>query len=797
MAASLQQPEILAKIRTPTGVDKVYKDECALSFDSPESETGLYVCMNRFLGYGRKHVLQYYEKTNNAVFLHLRTIKREAPPAEDDPPKKKPTKMAIGVEGGFAVDEKKYEFEYHNSIFILPQFQKIELTDPNLPEPVRQSAEGIITAESAARAEELAAMAGTWEGEKINKSKHADNLVQLDNGIKIPTSGWKCSMCDKRDNLWANLSDGTILCGRKYFDGTGGNNHAIEYFHQTRYPLVVKLGTITPNGADVYSYDEDEMVEDPHLAKHLAHFGINMMKMEKTDKTMVELEIDLNQKVGEWDIIQESNSKLAPVYGPGFTGMKNLGNSCYMNSVMQVLFSFPDFRRRYVDNVQQIFRNAAGNPSGDFTVQMAKLGNGLLSGDYSHPPPEGAGDPQPDQGIHPQMFKTLIGRGHAEFSTKRQQDAQEFILHMFNLIERSSRDQLNPCDCFKFQIEERIQCIQSKKVKYSNREENILALPIPMDVATNMDEVAKYEAKKKLLQESGHAVDPKEIVRPKISLKNCIDAFLADEVVDDFYSTALESRSVASKRTRISTFPDYLIIQLKKFTIGDDWTPKKLDVSMDMPDEVDFGNMKGAGKQTGEEDLPEPGGDVPAVQIDPIAVQQLSDMGFPAEACKKAVYMTKNAGVEIAMQWVMEHMEDADFAAPFVIPSKEQSSAGFTANEEHIIMLMSMGFTREQTIRALKATDNNLERAADWIFSHANEPMDTGSGEAAGPQYRDGNTKYKLVAFISHMGMSTQCGHYVCHILKDGRWTIFNDENVALSEHPPKDLAYIYFYQRL
>jgi len=33
--------------------------------------------------------------------------------------------------------------------------------------------------------------------------------------------------------------------------------------------------------SDVYSYDEDDMVEDPHLAKHLAHFGIDIMKMEK------------------------------------------------------------------------------------------------------------------------------------------------------------------------------------------------------------------------------------------------------------------------------------------------------------------------------------------------------------------------------------------------------------------------------------------------------------------------------------------------------------------------------------
>lgn len=32
---------------------------------------------------------------------------------------------------------------------------------------------------------------------------------------------------------------------------------------------------------DVYSYDEDDMVEDPKLAEHLAHFGIDVMKMQK------------------------------------------------------------------------------------------------------------------------------------------------------------------------------------------------------------------------------------------------------------------------------------------------------------------------------------------------------------------------------------------------------------------------------------------------------------------------------------------------------------------------------------
>lgn len=35
------------------------------------------------------------------------------------------------------------------------------------------------------------------------------------------------------------------------------------------------------------------------------------------------------------------------------------------------------------------------------------------------------------------MFKALVGRGHPEFGTNRQQDAQEFLLHLLNIIDRN------------------------------------------------------------------------------------------------------------------------------------------------------------------------------------------------------------------------------------------------------------------------------------------------------------------------------------------------------------------------
>ena len=53
------------------------------------------------------------------------------------------------------------------------------------------------------------------------------------------------------------------------WDGSGGNGAAVRHYEATgkQYPLAVKLGTITPRSADVFSYAEDDMVTDPELVR--------------------------------------------------------------------------------------------------------------------------------------------------------------------------------------------------------------------------------------------------------------------------------------------------------------------------------------------------------------------------------------------------------------------------------------------------------------------------------------------------------------------------------------------------
>merc|ERR1719435_75605 len=144
------------------------------------------------------------------------------------------------------------------------------------------------------------------------------------------------------------------------------------------------------------------------------------------------------------------------------------------------------------------------------------------------------------------------------------------------------------------------------------------------------------------------------------------------------------------------------------------------------------------------------------------------------------------------MNWVMEHMGDANFNDPFVDPNAAKAKkSSVVPDEGNIMMLMDMSFTRDQAVKALKMTDNNMERAVDWIFNHpgdmgGDDDANDAAAAASNLNLTNGSPKYKLVAFISHMGTSHMVGHYVCHILKEGKWVIYNDAKVALSQNPPK-----------
>ncbi|KAK4714796.1 hypothetical protein R3W88_020703 [Solanum pinnatisectum] len=792
----------LARVRIPEPTTRIYKHECCISFDTPKSEGGLFVDMSTFLAFGRDYVDWNYEKTGNPIYLHIKQTKKAD---AEDRPSKKPTLLAIGLDGGFDNSEPQYEEFYE--IVILPDNVTLPFPSVELPEKVRLAVDAILLAEGAERKEQLA----SWTADKKLVSKYATDLQQLDNGVAVPPVGWKCAKCDKTDNLWLNLTDGTILCGRKNWDGTGGNDHAVNHYKETGYPLAVKLGTVTADleGADVYSYPEDESVVDPLLAHHLAHFGIDFSSLQKTEMTTAERELDQNFNF-DWNRIQETGEDVEPLFGPGYTGLVNLGNSCYLAATMQVMFSTRSFcSRYYLDQcLKEAFTTAPADPTVDLNMQLTKLAHGLLSGKYSGPVLEkdntaNAVSSQKQEGIRPRMFKSVIAASHPEFSTMRQQDALEFFLHFIDQVERinSGTPNFDPSRSFKFGIEERLQC-SSGKVTYNRRNDYILSLNIPLERAVNKKELAEFQNLKAERAAGGKELSADEIVRPRVSLKDCLDCFSAPEEVHDFYSTALTARTTAIKTAGLTSFPDYLVLHMRKFVMEEGWVPKKLDVYIDVPETIDISSMRSNGIQPGEELLPDSaaGDGEQSIKLlaDDDIVAQLVSMGFNLLHCQKAAINTSNSGVEAAMDWLLNHMNDPDIDAP--ISENVQSP---DIDQSKVDTLVSFGFEEKLAHKALKASGGDVEKATEWIFSSPSastaSDMDvtTSTGAAVDTLMPDGGGKYRLLGFVSHIGTSTHCGHYVAHINKDGRWVIFNDEKVGVSKNPPMDMGYLYFFERL
>lgn len=72
------------------------------------------------------------------------------------------------------------------------------------------------------------------------------------------------------------------------------------------------------------------------------------------------------------------------------------------------------------------------------------------------------------------------------------------------------------------------------------------------------------------------------------------------------------------------------------------------------------------------------------------------------------------------MNWVLEHVADADFNDPLPGPAAS-GAATSAANPEEVAMLASLGFATRHAEGALKVMGGDADRAAEWLFSHPDD----------------------------------------------------------------------------
>ncbi|XP_034415778.1 ubiquitin carboxyl-terminal hydrolase 8 [Cyclopterus lumpus] len=264
--------------------------------------------------------------------------------------------------------------------------------------------------------------------------------------------------------------------------------------------------------------------------------------------------------------------------GASLTGLRNLGNTCYMNSILQCLCNTPAMAEYFNNNyyMEDINRYNILGHKGEVAEEFGVIMKALWAGLYKC--------------ISPRDFKITIGKINDQFAGCEQQDSQELLLFLMDGL----HEDLNKADNRKRYKEEENDHMDDQAAadlawsKHKLLNESIIVALFQGQFKSTVQCLTCHRMSRTF--ETFMYLSLPLASTSKCSLQDCLRLFSKEEKLTDnnkVFCRHCKAHRDSTKKLEIWKVPPIVLVHLKRFSYEGRWKQKlqtAVDFSLDTLD---------------------------------------------------------------------------------------------------------------------------------------------------------------------------------------------------------------------
>lgn len=249
----------------------------------------------------------------------------------------------------------------------------------------------------------------------------------------------------------------------------------------------------------------------------------------------------------------------------GYVGLQNLGNTCFMNSILQCVAHAPKFIDRLLAAVQSDM-NPDSKLRGQLGKRFAKLMEAMRTS---------SGVVSPDE------VKQMVGKWAPQFSGYYQQDAHEFLRFLLDGLHEDFNRVRTKQPYRELKCSDNLPSVASEWFTYhKKRDDSVVTDFFRGQLLTVI--TCSCCGKKSAACDTFLDLSIPIANGGNVTLEGCLAKFIEETEVDDYKCEHCKATSRSAMEMTIWKLPPILVIHLKRFS-NSSWRRQKIDTPVSFP----------------------------------------------------------------------------------------------------------------------------------------------------------------------------------------------------------------------